>query len=212
MSREFKANLVHWRTKLIKLKMLPIPWNYCTCSYKTIYYTMFFLPYRMIRICRKFHLKKPIYYFKELKSNSKHHNFRHSEIIKTALFGPLSCLSISESRCKFLQAPFACTNWNENAPVISFIIIRQSSLDMNSNALISFFLAAMLPCGRTPCTKKSHEPFCFVLKATVFKHVNIPILRKEIAWKIDNLRVYSKEIENLTKRNSLSSRPCSKRS
>lgn len=60
--------------------------------------------------------------------------------------------------------------------------------------------------------EKSHKPFCFVLKATVFKHVNIPILRKEIAWKIDNLRVYNKEIENLTKRNSLSSRPCSKRS
>ena len=164
MSREFKANLVHWRTKLIKLKMLPIPWNYCTCSYKTIYYTMFFLPYRMIRICRKFHLKKPIYYFKELKSNSKHHNFRHSEIIKTALFGPLSCLSISESRCKFLQAPFACKNWNENAPVISFIIIRQSSLDMNSNALISFFLAAMLPCGRTPCTKKVMSHFALFWK------------------------------------------------
>lgn len=213
MSREFKANLVHWRTKLIKLKMLPIPWNYCTCSYKTIYYTMFFLPYRMIRICRKFHLKKPIYYFKELKSNSKHHNFRHSEIIKTALFGPLSCLSISESRCKFLQAPFACKNWNENAPVISFIIIRQSSLDMNSNALIFFFWPRCCHMDGHLARKKSWAIlFCFVLKATVFKHANIPILRKEIAWKIDNLRVYSKEIENLTKRNSLSSRPCSKRS
>lgn len=83
---------------------------------------------------------------------------------------------------------------------------------MNSNALISFFFGRDVAMWTDTLHEKSHEPFCFVLKATVFKHVNIPILRKEIAWKIDNLRVYNKEIENLTKRNSLSSRPCGKRS
>ena len=52
---------------------------------------------------------------------------------------------------------------------------------MNSNALISFFFGRDVAMWTDTLHEKSHEPFCFVLKATVFKHVKIPILRKEIA-------------------------------
>lgn len=57
---------------------------------------------------------------------------------------------------------------------------------MNSNALISFFFGRDVAMWTGTLHEKSHEPFCFVLKTTVFKHVNTPILCKEIAWNIDN--------------------------